>query len=181
MTRISVLLSLLVFCSATAMKAQAPAPKPGPEVKKWGIWAGDWTMVGTAKDSPSQPEYKLEWRMHNHWVVGGFALQSDATLKGDGPELHYLEVLSYDPARKANTITGFQSDGTTWTGTATFDDRTSVENFTGTDPDGGAATCRNDWVWSADGKAVSGKSECEQNGVRWRYFTVKGTRTKGGT
>jgi len=49
MKRISTLLFLLVVCFAAAMQAQAPAPKPGPEVKKWGIWAGDWTMVGTAK------------------------------------------------------------------------------------------------------------------------------------
>jgi hypothetical protein len=179
--RISLVLFLLVFCSATAMRAQAPAPKPGPEVKKWGIWAGDWTLLGTLKDSPSQQEYEVEWHMHNHWTVGGFALQSDGTLKGNGLELHYLEVLSYDPARKANTYSGFKSDGTTWTGTATFNDRTSVENWTITGPGGEVATCRNDWVVSADGKAISGKSECEHNGVRWTLFTLKGTRTKGGT
>ena len=179
--RITILLFLSAFCFATTMQAQAPDPKPGPEVKKWGIWAGDWTILGTAKDGPSQPEYKLEWHMHNRWTVGGFALQSDGTWKGNGLELHYLEILSYDPARKANTSSGFQSDGTTWTGTATFDDGTSVENFTQTDPDGKVARCRNDWVVSADGKAASGKSECEQDGVRWTSFTGKGTRTKGGT
>jgi len=162
------------------MQAQAPAPKPGPEVKKWGP-AGDWTNVGTAKDSPSQPEYKLEWRTHCHWILGGFALQCDGTWKGNGSEVHQLEILSYDPAKKANTFTGFSSDGTIWIGTATFHDRTSVEKMTVTNPDGKVAACRNDWVVSADGKAGSGKSECEQDGVRWTSFTVKGTRTKGGT
>jgi hypothetical protein len=137
--------------------------------------------VGTAKDAPSQPEYKLEWRTHFHLILGGFALQSDGTWKGNGPELHYLEILYYDPARKANAFTGFQSDGTTWIGTATFHDKTSVEKMTVTNPDRKVATCRNDWVVSADGKAGSGKSECEQDGARWTSFTVKGTRTNGGT
>jgi hypothetical protein len=150
-------------------------------VKKWAIGAGDWTTSGTAKDSPSQPEYKVEWHTHIHWILGGFALQSDGIWRGNGTELHYLEILSYDPAQKINTFSGFQSDGSTWIGTATFNDRTSVEKMTVIGPDGKVATCRNDWAFSADGRAVSGKQECEQDGVRWVAFTVKGTRIKGET
>ena len=172
---------MLTLIIVVATRAQSAAPKPPPEVKKWAIWAGDWTTPGTAKDSPSQPEYKLEWRTNAHWILGGFALQVDGIWRGNGTELHSLEILSYDPAKKANTFSGFQSDGTTWIGTATFNNGTSVENVAVTDPNGKVAICRNDWVFSADGRAVSGKAEFEQDGGRWTNFTGKGTRVKGGT
>jgi hypothetical protein len=173
--------AVLMLVVVGAACAQSTVPKPSPGVKKWAMWDGNWTMVGTAKDEPSQPEYKLEWRDHEHWILGGFAQQGDSTWKGNGQELHFLEIASYDPAKKANTFSGFGSDGTIWIGTAIFNDRTSLQNMTVTGPDGKVATCRNEWVFSADGKSVSAKSECEQDGVRWVAYTVKGTRTKDGS
>lgn len=180
MKRIAAARGVLALIFVGVACAQSAAPKPSPEVKKWAMWGGDWTILGTAKDNPSQPEYKLEWRTHIHWILGGFALQFDGTCKGNGTELHYLEILSYDPAKKVNTFSGFQSDGSTWTGTAMFNDRGSVENMTVIGPDGKVATCRNDWIFSADGKTLSGKQECEQEGVRWTSFSVKATKTHPG-
>ena len=38
-------------------------------------------------------------------------------------------------------------------------------------------TCRNTFIFSSDRMAVSGTQECEENGVRWTAFKVKGTKS----
>lgn len=63
MKRTLIAVALVMLLSAIAVQAQAPAPKPGPEVKHWGLWVGDWTLVGTAKDTRDEPEYQVDWRM----------------------------------------------------------------------------------------------------------------------
>lgn len=177
MRRIATAIGILSLMLVPAARAQSSVVNPA-EIKKWGLWIGDWTMAGTAKDSPSEPEYKVEWRTRVHWVLSGAAVQADHSWKGNGPEEHWLEILSYDPARKIHTFFGFASEGTTWVGTATFQGRTSVETMQMTSLEGKVAKCRNTWMFSADRTAISAKQECEQDGVRWGSFTVKGTRTK---
>jgi hypothetical protein len=116
--------------------------------------------------------------MKGRWILGGHFVEVHATWKGKGAELSYLEILSYNPARRIHAFSGFQSDGTTWVATATFADGTLIETGTDTGPDGKTATWRNTWSVSPDRMSVSGKSEREQDGVRWTNFTVKGTKTK---
>jgi hypothetical protein len=180
MKRSATAISIIIPIVVIAAQAQSSAPKPAPVLRMWDLWGGSWTMVGTAKDSPTGPEYKLNWRWRSRWILGGFFMELDHKWKGNGAEQHWLEVLFYDPAKKTNAISGFASDGTTWTGTATFNGGTSVENFTLISPDGKIATCLNNWVITADQNAVSGTSQCEQDGVRWTSFEVKGTKVKTG-
>ncbi len=171
--------SLMILMFVVAAHGQSSTPKPAPELKQWDVWVGDWTTTGTAKDTPTGPEYKVEWHTHCHWILGGFFLQWDSTWKGNGVESRWLEIGFFDPIKKIHTISGFSSDGSSWTGTVTFQGKDSqVENFTGTTPDGEVSTCRNTWHSSPDGMAASGTEECEQNGVRWTGFKVKGTKSK---
>lgn len=180
MKRSATAVSIIVPIIVIAAQAQSPTPKPTPVLRMWDLWGGSWRMGGTANDSPTGPEYKLDWRWRSRWILGGFFMELDHTWKSNGAEGHFLEVLFYDPVRKTNAISGFASDGTMWTGTATFNDGTLMENFTNVSPNGKIATCVNNWVISADRKAVSGISQCEQDGVRWTSFQVKGTKIKTG-
>jgi hypothetical protein len=42
-------------------------------------------------------------------------------------------------------------------------------------PDG--TRCRMTWVFSDDGRSVSGTEECDKSGVRWKAVEVKGTKS----
>jgi hypothetical protein len=173
-TAISIM--LLMFVTASA-QGQSSNPTPPPELKKWDVWIGDWVLSGTAKETPTGSEYKVDWFLHERWILSGFFVQVDQTWKGDGQELHSLEILCYDPIRKIHTSSGFSSDGSTWALTATFDEATVMEEVISKGPDGQVTTCHTTWAFSSDRKALSGTQECEQNGVRWTAIRVKGTKS----
>lgn len=170
---------LLMFLSASA-QVQSSSPTPPKELQKWGAWIGDWALSGAAKDTPTGPEYKFDWYLHEHWILGGFFVQVDQTWKGNGQELHSLEILSYDPVKKIHSSSGFSSDGSTWALTATFDSLTTIEVGESKGADGQITTCRTAWLFSNDRTALSGTQECEQSGMRWKSFSVRGTKSKTG-
>jgi len=120
--------AILLMYAAASAQGQSSNPTPPPELKRWNVWTGGWALSGIAKDRSDGPEYKVDWYLHEHWILGGFFMQVDQTWKGDGPELHSLEILSYDPVRKIHTISGFSSDGSTWSLTATFHNAMLIEN-----------------------------------------------------
>ena len=178
MGRIILLVLLVGVCWTPLQWAQLPTAGPPPELQKWDIWVGDWTLIGTAKDTATEPEYKVDWRMQGRWILGRHFVEVRGTWKGKGGESTSLEILSYDVVRKIHAYSGFASDGTTWVATVKFSDGTVVETETDTGPDGKIATLRNSWSVSPDGMSISGTEEREQDGVHWIAFTVKGTKTK---
>jgi hypothetical protein len=91
----------------------------------------------------------VDWSLHERWILGGFFVQVDQTWKANGQELHSLEILSYDPIKKVHASSGFSSDGSTWTLTATFDDARVTEEGVSKGPDGQATTCHTTWVLAA--------------------------------
>jgi len=178
MTRIAVLVLILGACLAPLAWAQAPTVGPSPELKQWDFWLGDWTMTGIGKDSATEPEYKLVWKMNCRRILADFYIEASSTWTGNGRVVNALEVLYYDPVRKIHAYSGFDSGGTTWVATVKFGERTFTEIETDTGPDGKITTMRNTWTLSPDGMSISGRQEAEQDGVRWTSFTVKGTKTK---
>jgi hypothetical protein len=178
MTRIATAVFMMIFISVAFAQVQSPTPKLAPELKDWDLWVGDWTMVGTAKDTPTEPEYKVDWKMHGSRILAGYFVQVDHIWKGKGSEQHWLEILSYDPIKKIHAFSGFDNTGATWLATATFKDRTSLENGATTTADGKIIKWRVTWNISADRMTVSGSQESELDGARWTSFTVKGTKAK---
>ena len=170
-------LTFLIF-AATAAQAQSHGSKRPPELEKWNVWAGDWSLSGKAKDSPTGPEYKVDWHLHEHWILNGFFMQVDQTWKGSGPELRALEILSFDPVRKVHTVSGFSSDGSTWALTASFKGTGLVERGESRGPGGELIRCQTTWTFSEDRMALSGMQECERNGVRWTAIDVRGRKSR---
>ena len=169
---LAALLSLATGCASTPRVA-GPA---GPELKHMSLFTGQWTLKGTAKDSPTKPEYKLVWRLNGRWVLNGHFVECRQTLKGDGPEIQCFEMISYDPVSKTDLSRGFGSDGFAWVSAVTWvNDHTLVEDGTSTGPDGNQKF-RITWVVSPDQKSMSAKEEVEMGGVKWIGFTVEGTR-----
>lgn len=177
MRRIIFLILILCACLEPLGRTQAPAASPPPELQKWNLWVGDWTLEGTAKDTGAEPEYKLDWRMQGRWILGGHFVDVRGIWRGKGAESVALEIGSYDRGRRIYAISGFADDGTTWVGTVTFSDGISIETGTDTGPDGKTTKWVRTWSVSPDGMSISGREEREQDGVRWTSFRVKGTKT----
>ena len=177
MTRIVILIFVLGACLAPLAWGQAPTVGPPPELKQWDFWLGDWTLTGTAKDSATEPEYNLVWKMNCRRILGDFYVEARSTWTGKGRVVSFLEILYYDPVRKIHAYSGFDSGGTTWVATVKFGEGTFIEAETDTGPDGRIATVRNTWILSPDRMSISGTEEKEQDGVRWTSFTVKGTKS----
>ena len=170
---LAALLSLATGCASTP-RVTGPAD---PELKHMSAYTGQWTLRGTAKDSPTKPEYKLVWRLDGRWVLNGHFVECRQTWKGDGPEIQSFEMISYDPVSKADVSRGFGSDGSTWVSSVTWvNDHTQVEEGTGTGPDGNSKF-RITWVVSPDQMSMSAKEEAEMDGIKFTGFTVEGTRT----
>ena len=178
MLPIRIFLISLAISAVISASGQSSTPSPPPELKKWDVWIGDWKLSGTAKNTPSEPEYKVDWYLHEHWILGGFFVQVDQIWKHNRQELHAMEIISYDPVKKTHTLSGFSADGWTWSVTAMFDNRRTIEEGVATGPDGSTVTSRIEWEFSGDGKMLSGTQRSEQNGVRWTAFTVQGTKLK---
>jgi hypothetical protein len=154
-------------------------PKLPATPRNEDLLVGDWTMVGTAKDSRTEPEYKVTWKLHGRRILGGAFVQVDQTWRGKGKESYAMEVIAYDPATRTHTTSAFSDDRSHWVGTATYaDDGTLVETGTTTDADGTVTRWRDVYVYSADRMSVTGTEEAEKDGVKWTTFTVKGTKTR---
>lgn len=176
MKRIATAVCLMILLPVIVLRAQAPEETPA----ELAIWVGNWEMVGTAKDTPTEPEYKADWHLHGRLILGGHFVQIDQIWKGNGAESHWLEILSYDPIKGTFVSSGFTDDGGGWLSTLPFNskDRTFVETGTITTADGKSTKLHITWIFSDDRMAVSGIQELEKDGVRWTSFTFKGTKAK---
>ena len=93
--------------------AQQPpqAQKPGPEQKRIGYFAGDWSFSGEAKPSPMGPGGKITATESCSWFAGGFHLV--CRTKGTGPmgPSTGQSTMSYDTGRKMYTYHAINSTG----------------------------------------------------------------------
>jgi hypothetical protein len=170
----------LTACGANVPHVAGPAANAAPALKSLDLWTGDWTLKGTAKDTPTSPEYQLVWRMRGRWILDGHAVEIQHDWRGAGPPLRALEILAYDLSKRTTILVGFGDDGTTWLGEAHFEGANLVETGSNTLPDGRVFTFRNTWIVAADRMSVSGRAEQTLDGVTWTGFAVTGTRAKRG-
>ncbi len=124
-----VLVAVLVLVAAISAQAPPQAPKPGPEHKRLGYFAGHWTAEGEMKPSPFGPGGKFTSKDHNEWMPGGFFVVSHSEWKGPMGEGTELAVMGYSSGEKVYTYHAFNSmgeavdskgtvDGDTWTWTS---------------------------------------------------------------
>ena len=78
MKRASMILFAVLLSAALTSTAQNPPqmPKPGPEQKNIGYFAGNWKVAGDVKPGPMGPGGKFTGTEHNEWMPGGFFLVS---------------------------------------------------------------------------------------------------------
>jgi hypothetical protein len=109
-TTISTAIGLALLTAVAA--AQAPeAPKPGPEHKRIGYFAGEWRFEGEAKPGPMGPGGKITATESCSWFAGGFHLV--CRTKGTSPRgaATGQATMSYDGSRKAYAYHAISSMG----------------------------------------------------------------------
>lgn len=100
---------LLTFGAALAQDA----PKPGPEQKTLGYFAGKWTSEGELKPGPFGPGGKLSSVDNCEWFAGGFQLVCRGQGSGVMGTMTTLGVIAYNPTEKTYTFYGIDSTGMT--------------------------------------------------------------------
>jgi len=101
--------ALLAFGASLAQDA----PKPGPEQKALGYFAGKWTSDGEMKPGPFGPGGKVTSNDNCEWFTGGFQLVCRGTGGGAMGSMTSLGVIAYNPSEKAYTYYGIDSTGMT--------------------------------------------------------------------
>jgi hypothetical protein len=131
MKRLSMTLAFptLMLAAAASLWAQAPAPKPGPELKKLDYFAGSWNLAGDTKPGPMGPGGKMTMTQHDQWQEGGFFLIERSNYKSAMGNGSGIAFMGYNADEKVYTYDEFSSmgealhatgkfEGDTWTWTS---------------------------------------------------------------
>jgi hypothetical protein len=103
MKRVTVVLVFSVLLFAAAVKAQTPAPKPGPEHQALGAWIGKWQLEYDNKLSGD----KGQITMNCDWDGDGFfVVCRDKTV-----QRYRISIFGYSPEDKAYTHDRYMSTG----------------------------------------------------------------------
>ena len=98
---------LLAFGAALAQDA----PKPGPEQKALGYFAGKWSSEAEMKPGPFGPGGKMTSVDNCEWFAGGFQLVCRGQGSGAMGSMTTLGVITYNTTEKAYTFYGIDSTG----------------------------------------------------------------------
>jgi hypothetical protein len=117
--RATVIVALtLVFCTTMTFGQAPSAPqKPGPEVKKLGVFVGKWKVVGDVKSGGGMgPGGKVTGAATCEWIFGGFGVLCDetATIPGGMGELRDVVIIGYDADAKQYVLTQVTNPGYVW-------------------------------------------------------------------
>ena len=100
-----------VLVGVVLAQAPPPMPKPGPELKRIGYFAGSWKTEGEAKASAFGPAGKLTFTDHNEWLPGGFFMVMHSEGKGPMGEMKGLAVFGYNSSEKVYTYQAYNNMG----------------------------------------------------------------------
>ncbi|HTS12013.1 MAG TPA: DUF1579 family protein [Candidatus Limnocylindrales bacterium] len=108
------------------------APKPGPEVKKMGVFVGHFNSDGEAKPGVMGPNaMKMSGTEDCRWTAGGFGLLCTGTSDMGGMKGTVTALMYYDPSDKMYHYHEVDSGGDVGESTGTFDGDTWTWNGKG--------------------------------------------------
>ncbi|HKR33455.1 MAG TPA: DUF1579 family protein [Steroidobacteraceae bacterium] len=108
-TKIIVVGSSMLLAFGVALAQDAP--KPGPEQKALGYFAGKWTSEAEMKPGPFGPGGKMTSVDTCEWFAGGFQLVCRGQGSGAMGSMTTLGVIAYSPTEKSYTYYGIDSTG----------------------------------------------------------------------
>jgi hypothetical protein len=163
-----------MFWLATIVVAAAQAPTPQ---QMMGYFAGDWTLTGTAKTSPSSPSVPYKSTQHGEWVGEGF-LEIHSVSHGPLGDVHGTRMMEYNAADKIFTLNAYNSLGEHQVGTCKPDGATWVWTFA--EKMNGAAATRRETMTLTSPNSYTFKSEVQKPGGGWATI-MEGTATRAGS
>jgi hypothetical protein len=111
-TRCTILACMALFVGiAGSARAQTETPKPAPELKKLGYFAGTWTVEGEIRPGPMGPDGKFTGTNHVQWMDGGFFLVTHSEFNGAMGKGEETAYMGYDTNDKVYTYDSFNSIG----------------------------------------------------------------------
>jgi hypothetical protein len=177
MQRFTLLFSLFVVCFLTALQAQAPAPKPGPEHKKVGVFVGHWTFTGEYKAGPLGPGGPVTGEYTGQMILGGFFLQGHWVEKGPLGTARGFETFGYDPANKNYFQSQYMDNGSIGSGVFTVNGNTW--NYSGKIVAAGKQYMwRGTFTFAVDLTGIDGKTEISDGNTWTPFWEVKFTKVK---
>ena len=165
---LTVLVAVVSVSVAAVIAQKQEMPKPGPEHQRLGAFVGNWAFEGELKPGPLGPGGKMTGTDRIEWAPGNFFVQRN--YQGNSPnvpgEMHGLEILAYDGAKKIYTFNAFDSLGMMESGTMTVKGNTWSTTGTMTI---GAATMRDrcSLEFGAGGSTLTMKCEVSTDGKTW--------------
>ncbi len=103
--------ALALGCAALATATLAQEmPKPGPEHKSLGYFAGKWSFDGEAKEGAMGPGGKIAFIETCELNEGGFALVCNAEGTNPMGPTKSFSIMSYDTGQKAYTYHAVESN-----------------------------------------------------------------------
>jgi Protein of unknown function (DUF1579) len=169
---------LMGLSLATAIFAQAQAPKPDPHLKQLSALAGRWTYEGEYKPGPLGPGGKITGEYTGRTILNGFFYEGRETEKGTMGETHNVEIDAYDPANKNFICNLYQDDGSRFSGTVTVNGNTITwegKFFAA----GQQILFKEPFVMAADRMTGTAKGEISMDGKTWTpFFEATFTKAK---
>lgn len=98
-TKIIVVGSIAALAFGAALAQDAP--KPGPEQKALGYFAGKWSSEGEMKPGPFGPGGKMTSVDTCEWFAGGFQLVCRGQGSGAMGPMTTLGIIAYNSTEKA--------------------------------------------------------------------------------
>jgi hypothetical protein len=155
------------------MHAQAPAPKPNPELKKLQAYVGHWTVEGEM-NPPSGPAIKISGTYDGKMTLGGFYFQGLARNK---ESLQAVEYFGYDPVNRNIVGNTYAVDGTQTTWVATISGNTVSWTGKAIAAAGEQYSVRGRDVFTADFMSITSTLERSSDGKTWvPFFEGKWTK-----
>jgi hypothetical protein len=169
----------LALLFALPARAEGPkAPRPGPEHRRLGFFAGKWKAEGVMNENPFMPAGKVTSRDTCEWFPGRFAVVCRSKGKGPMGPTQGLGIMSYNAEEKRYLYYGVDNspmamttvprgtvEGDVWT----YDDESKM----------GGQTVKSRYVIKKlDGKSYSFKWETLGPDGQWKTISEgKSTRT----
>jgi hypothetical protein len=169
-------ITILLSAALTSTAQQPPQPpKPGPEQKNLGYFAGNWKVTGDVKPGPMGPGGKFTGTEHAEWMPGGFFLVSHTQGSSPMGKETGLSIYGYDSEKKVYTYDEFNSAGENVHATGSFDGK--VWSWTSEMTMGGKPIKGRFVLTETSPTAYTFKFDMSQDGTNWMPI-MDGSGTK---
>lgn len=157
---------LMGLSLATAIFAQAQAPKPDSHLKQLSALAGRWTYEGEYKPGPLGPDGKIIGEYTGRTILNGFFCEGREAEKGTMGATHNVEIDAYDPANNNFICNLYQDDGSRFSDTVTVNGNaiTWEGRFFAAGPQ---VLFKEPFVMAADRMTGTAKGETSMDGKTW--------------